>query len=73
MTHHGARTSPCNPRGVAQPRRVISLHGAPLSIPTFFDPSFKEFFRIRRAMGVVLPLGNGGVVHLFVIYGYQGA
>ena len=24
-------------------------------------------------MRVVLPLGNGGVVHLFVIYGYQGA
>ena len=45
----------------------------PLSLPTFFDPSFKEFFRIGRAMRVVLPLGNGGVVHLFVIYGYQGA
>ena len=24
-------------------------------------------------MRVVLPLGNGGIVHLFVIYGYQGA
>ena len=24
-------------------------------------------------MRVVLPLGNGGVVHLFVVYGYQGA
>ena len=45
----------------------------PLSLPTLFDPSFKEFFRIGRAMRVVLPLGNGGVVHLFVIYGYQGA
>ena len=42
---------------------VISLHGAPfLSLPTLFDPSFKEFFRIGRAMRVVLPLGNGGVV-----------
>ena len=29
---------------------VIILHG---------DPSFKEFFRIGRAMRVVLPLGNG--------------
>ena len=38
---------------------VISLHGAPLSLPTLFDPSFKEFFRIGRAMRVVLPLGNG--------------
>ena len=52
---------------------VISLHGAPLSLPTLVDPSFKEFFRIGRAMRVILPLGNGGVVHLFVIYGYQGA
>ena len=52
---------------------VVSLHGAPLSLPTLFDPSFKEFFRIGRAMRVILPLGNGGVVHLFVIYGYQGA
>ena len=52
---------------------VISLHGASLSLPTLFDPSFKEFFRIGRAMRVVLPVGNGGIAHLFVIYGYQGA
>ena len=52
---------------------VISLHGASFSLPTLFDPSFKEFFRIGRAMRVVLPLGNGCVVHLFVVYGYQGA
>ena len=52
---------------------VISLHGAPLSLATLLDSSFKEFFRIARAMRVILPLGNGGVVHLFVIYGYQGA
>ena len=52
---------------------VISLHGAPLSLPTLFDPSFKEFFRMGRAMRVVLPLGNGCIAHLFVIYGYQGA
>ena len=25
---------------------VISLHGTPLSLPTLFDPSFKDFFRI---------------------------
>ena len=52
---------------------VISLHGAPLSLPTLFDPSFKEFFRMGRAMRVVLPLGNRCIAHLFVIYGYQGA
>ena len=39
---------------------VISLHGASLSLPTLFDPSFKEFFRIGRAMRVILPLRNGG-------------
>ena len=47
---------------------VISLHGGPLSLPTLLDPSFKEFFRLGRAMRVVLPLGNGGIAHLFVIY-----
>ena len=39
---------------------VISLHGVPRSFPTLFDSSFKEFFRIGRAMRVVLTLGNGG-------------
>ena len=38
---------------------VISLHGATLSLPTLFVPSFKKFFHIGRAMRVVLPLGNG--------------
>ena len=52
---------------------VISLHGASPSLPTLLGSSFKEFFRIGRAMRVILPLGDGGVVHLFVIYGYQGA
>ena len=52
---------------------VISLYGASLSLPTLLDPSFKEFFRIGRAMRVILPLCNGGVVHFFVIYGFQGA
>ena len=52
---------------------VISLHGAPLSFPTLLDSSFKEFFRIGRAMRVILPIGDGGVVHLFVVHGYQGA
>ena len=48
---------------------VISLHGAHLSHPTLFDSSFKEFFRLGRAMRV----GNGGIAHLFVIYDYQVA
>ena len=39
----------------------------------FSIPPLRSFFRIGRAMRVILPLGNGGVVHLFVIYGHQGA
>ena len=38
---------------------VISLHGVLLSLPTIFTPSFKEFFRLGRAMAVVLLLGMG--------------
>ena len=52
---------------------VVSLGGAPLALPTFATPEFKEFFRMGRALRVTLPTGKGGVVHLFVVYGYQGA
>ena len=45
----------------------------PLLSPPFFTPQFKEFFRLGRAMRTTLLTGKGGVVHLFVIYGYQGA
>ena len=34
---------------------VVSLHGAPVSFPTFTTPAFAEFFRMGRAMEVVLP------------------
>ena len=52
---------------------VISLYGAPLSIPTLFDPSFKEFFRIGRAMRVVLPLVMVVWFISLSFYGYNGA
>ena len=48
---------------------VISLHGASLSLPTLFDPSFKEFFRIGRAMRVIFALGwwsRSSVRHLWL-------
>ena len=45
---------------------VVSLGGALLSLPSFGTPQFMEFFRS-------LPTGQGGVVHLFVVYGYQWA
>ena len=52
---------------------VISLGGAPLSLPSFITPQFQEFFRLGRVLRTTLPTAQGGVVHLFVVYGYQGA
>ena len=52
---------------------VVGLGGAPLSLSSFITPHFKEFFRLGRALITTLPTGKGGVVHLFVVYGYQGA
>ena len=52
---------------------VISLGGAPLSLPSFVTPQFQEFFRLGQVLRTTLPTSQGGVVHLFVVYGYQGA
>ena len=52
---------------------VISLGGAPLSLPSFVTPQFQDFFMLGRVFRTTLPTGKGGVVHLFVVYGYQGA
>ena len=52
---------------------VISLGGAPLSLPSFVTPQFQEFFRLGRVLRTTLPTVQGGVVHLFVVYGCQGA
>ena len=52
---------------------VVSLAGAPLALPSFITPQFKEFFRLGRVLRTTLPIGKGEVVHLFVVYGYQGA
>ena len=52
---------------------VVSLGGAPLSLPSFITPQFQEFFRLGRVLRTTLPTAHGGVVHLFVVYGYQGA
>ena len=60
-------------KGIIRVWGVNTLHDAFLSLPTVFDSSFKEFFRLGRAMRVILPLGNGNIAHLFVICGYQGA
>ena len=52
---------------------VISLGGASLTLPSFITPQFQEFFRLGRGLRTTLPTGKGGVIHLFVVYGYQGA
>ena len=35
---------------------VISLHGAPLPLPTLFGHFFQEFFRLGRAMRAASPI-----------------
>ena len=52
---------------------VVSLGGATLSLPSFVTPQCKEFFRLGRVLRNTLPTCEGGVVHPFVVYGYQGA
>ena len=51
---------------------VVSLGGASLSPPSFVTSQFKEFFRLGRFLRTTLPTVKGGVVHLFVVHGYQG-
>ena len=52
---------------------VVSLGGVPLSLPSFVTPQFQEFFKLGRVLRTTLPAGKGGVVHLFVVFGFQGA
>ena len=47
---------------------VLPCHSLHLSLL-----SFQEFFRLGRVLRTTLPTSQGGVVHLFVVYGYQGA
>ena len=49
------------------------MGGAPLALPSFVTSEFQEFFKLGRVLRTTLPTGKGGVVHLFVVYGYQGA
>ena len=52
---------------------VVSLRGAPISMPSFATSAFRQFFELGRLVRCVLPLGGGRVMHLVVVYGYQGA
>ena len=42
-------------------------------LPLLVTAEFREFFRLGRAMRVLLPTGDGGVVHLFVVCGFEGS
>ena len=52
---------------------VVSFRGAPLSLPSIAAAQFQRLFDCGRAVRCVLPLGGGRVMHLVVLYGYQGA
>ena len=51
---------------------VVSIQGAPSTLPSFCTADFEEYFGLGRAIRVTLPLANGSIVHLFVVFGYQG-
>ena len=52
---------------------IVSVQGAPVTHPSFSTAGFGEFFRLGRAIRAILPLANGSIAHLLVVYGYQGS
>ena len=50
---------------------VVSLRGAPISLPIFATAQFRRFFDYGRALRCLIPLGSGRFMHLVVLYGYQ--
>ena len=52
---------------------VVSLRGAPLSLPSFATAQFQRFFYCGGAVRCLLPLGRNRFLNLVVLFGYQGA
>ena len=52
---------------------VVSLKGAPLALPSFATATFRRFFELGKLVRCVLPIGQGKVMHLVAVYGFQGA
>ena len=52
---------------------VVSLRGAPLTLPICATAQFKAFFDCWWVVRCTLPLGAGRFMHFVVLYGYQGA
>ena len=64
---------------VAEPKFIpararVSLHDALLSALSLslVSMEFRDFFWLVRTMRLTIPTGDGGVVHLFVVYGVRG-
>ena len=51
---------------------VVSLRGAPISLPSVATVGFSEFFHLGRVLRCHLPVSEGRVIHLVVVYGFQG-
>ena len=51
----------------------VSLRGAPLALPACATAQFRAFFDRGRIVRCTLLLGAGRIMHLVVLYGYQGA
>ena len=51
---------------------LISLRGAPLSLPTFATAQFRRFFDCGRAVRCMVPLGFGRFMHLVVLVWFSG-
>ena len=52
---------------------MVSLRGAPISMPSVATVGFSEFFQLGRVLRCHLPVAGGRVVHLVVVFGFQGA
>ena len=51
---------------------VVSLRGAPISLPTFATAKFRRFFDCGRALPCLIPLGSGRFMHLVVFVWLSG-
>ena len=49
------------------------MSGAPVALLSLATAQFRRFFDSGRAIRCLLPLGGGGLIHLVVLCGYQGA
>ena len=49
---------------------IVSMRGAPLSLPTRATAQLRRFFACGRAVRCMLPVASGRFLHLVVLYGY---